>query len=73
MPHVVEATEAEDKSPTPVPWNRVLSIGLVLFVNHFSLMLVIPFTPFMVSDFFPTLEKAKLGYEWARDEALVGV
>eukprot|EP00667_Euglena_gracilis_P003261 EG_transcript_3272 len=54
-------TVSAKAAPAPVPWLRVLSVGLVLFVNHFSLMLVIPFTPFMVADYFPHLSRDQLG------------
>uniref|UniRef100_A0A7S1NIR2 Major facilitator superfamily (MFS) profile domain-containing protein n=1 Tax=Eutreptiella gymnastica TaxID=73025 RepID=A0A7S1NIR2_9EUGL len=53
--------EAGTTKPTPVPWRRVISVGYVLFVNHFSTMLCLPFIPFMVSGFFPDLPRSQLG------------
>ena len=46
---------------TPLPWKQVLSIGFTLLINHFSILVVFPLLPFMVSDFFPEVPKEQLG------------
>lgn len=47
---------------TPFPTRRAYLIGLVLFANGFSSMLVFPFAPAMVHGFFPALSATEIGY-----------
>jgi MFS family permease len=46
----------------PFPIAKVSLIGLILLVNNFSMFVIFPFLPFMVSGFFPDLEDRQLGY-----------
>lgn len=47
---------------TPLPWTKVALVGLILFGNTFSMVVVFPFLPFMTHDFFPNLHNRELGY-----------
>lgn len=41
--------------------HQVAVIGLVLFANQFGGLVIFPFLPFMVHDFFPSTPKDQLG------------
>jgi len=47
---------------TPLPRKQVAVLGMVLFAETFSQLVIFPFLPFMVHDFFPALEDEDLGY-----------
>jgi MFS family permease len=46
---------------TALPWKKILMCASVALANYFSLAVVYPFLPFMVSDFFPLLPPSELG------------
>jgi MFS family permease len=43
------------------PFFKVMLVGLMLLVNHFSMFVIFPFLPFMMQDFFPRTPFEKLG------------
>jgi hypothetical protein len=40
---------------------KVAVVALVLFANQFGSLVIFPFLPFMVHDFFPNISKDQLG------------
>ena len=60
-----ESVELQESTvaPTPLPKVRAYLIGLILLSNGFSSMVIFPFIPFMVHDFFPSYGKDALGYK----------
>ena len=48
---------------TPLPKVEAYLIGLILLSNGFSSMVIFPFIPFMVHDFFPEYSKEDLGFK----------
>lgn len=59
------AAVIESKTPTavtPLPRRQVFVVCAVLFAQTFSELLIFPFLPFMVHDFFPELEDDEIGY-----------
>lgn len=61
MPVVQEA--ADPSIPTPIPYFRVVLLGLILAANNTSIWMIFSFLPFMVKHFFPSLPMTELGYE----------
>lgn len=61
MPVVQEAADAS--TPTPIPYFRVVLLGLILAANNTSIWMIFSFLPFMVKHFFPSLSMTELGYE----------
>jgi MFS family permease len=55
------AKEQTKKKSTPLPWLKVLVVSLVLFGNNFGSLMIFPFLPFMIQDFFPSLHRSELG------------
>lgn len=47
---------------TPLPYEKVTLLGLILFANNASIWMIFSFLPFMVQFYFPALSKAELGY-----------
>jgi len=60
MPAVQSANHVE---PTPLPYFRVVLLGLILAANNTSIWMIFSFLPFMVQHFFPDLPVTQLGYE----------
>eukprot|EP01006_Ploeotia_vitrea_P051581 TRINITY_DN67579_c5_g1_i1.p1 TRINITY_DN67579_c5_g1~~TRINITY_DN67579_c5_g1_i1.p1 ORF type:complete len:601 (-),score=265.06 TRINITY_DN67579_c5_g1_i1:759-2486(-) len=54
--------QRQERQTTPLPVRQVALVGVVLFSNTFSELLIFPFLPFMVHDFSPELRKSELGY-----------
>ena len=52
----------ELKPDTPLPLWPLFWVCLVQFLDAFSTFLIIPFIPFMVEDFFPSLPASEVGY-----------
>jgi hypothetical protein len=44
-----------------VPPALSASTGVVIFANTFGSLVIFPFLPFMISDFFPDIPKDQLG------------
>ena len=55
--------EDEQAGVSTFPRHRAYLIGLVLLVNGFSSMVVMPMAPIMTHHFFPALGAEELGYE----------
>jgi len=53
---------APRRAETPLPWGPLLWVCLVQFLDAFSTFLVVPFIPFMIEDFFPSLPASEVGY-----------
>jgi MFS family permease len=47
---------------TPLPILKIALVGLVLFVNNFSMFVIFPMLPFIVQSFFPDMDNRDLGY-----------
>eukprot|EP00668_Euglena_longa_P030083 GGOE01037490.1.p1 GENE.GGOE01037490.1~~GGOE01037490.1.p1 ORF type:complete len:264 (+),score=49.48 GGOE01037490.1:56-847(+) len=47
---------------TPLPLRQVVPIALIQTVSSFCMNVVTPISPFMVEDFFPTLDPSEVGY-----------
>lgn len=58
-----EKGEGDEVKQTPLPMKRVALIGLILFANTFNILVIFPFLPWMVRDFFPELSDTELGFE----------
>lgn len=51
-----------DAEPTPLPYFRVVLLGLILAANNTSIWMIFSFLPFMVQHYFPELPVTDLGY-----------
>lgn len=63
---------------TPLPWMKVrrcargaagshaqvIIVGAVVFADTFGSLVIFPFLPFMVHDFFPSTPTDQLGMPW---------
>ncbi|XP_065901217.1 uncharacterized protein [Dysidea avara] len=46
---------------TPLPKAKVAVVCLVMFADQYGVLLIFPFLPFMISDFFPHLDRTEIG------------
>ena len=53
----------EDELVSTFPRRRAYLIGLILWVNGFSAMMILPMAPTMTRHFFPALSAEELGIE----------
>ena len=58
-----EEEEIVNENPTPLPLAEVIVVSAVAGANGVCLMMIFPFLPFMVSEFFPELSKEELGFQ----------
>ena len=56
----------EAKMATPLPLLKVAIIGAIIFADTFGSLVIFPFLPFMVKDFFPETPTDQLGTECMR-------
>ncbi|XP_065901214.1 uncharacterized protein [Dysidea avara] len=56
-----ENSEVEKPKATPLPKRKAVVICLVNFSNQFGSLVIFPFLPFMISDFFPHLDRTEIG------------
>ena len=57
-----QVTKMSSTPPTPLPMRQMLPIGLIQIIGAFSMHLISPLAPFMVEDFYPSLDEGQLGY-----------
>lgn len=55
-------TRINRKPVTPLPYEKVALLGMILAANNTSIWMIFSFLPFMVEYYFPFLTKAELGY-----------
>lgn len=53
----------QPKIPTPLPYFKILVLGLILSANNSSIWMIFSFLPFMVHYYFPFLSTKELGYK----------
>lgn len=54
-------TAGKEVKATPLPKRKVLVTCIVNFSNQFGSLVIFPFLPFMISDFFPELDRTEIG------------
>ena len=54
--------EAIEKPMTPVPWLKIVILGMVLSANNCAIWIIFTMIPFMVQHFFPSLSVKELGF-----------
>jgi len=48
---------------TPLPYYKIALLGTILAVNNSSIWMIFSFLPFMITNFFPQLNKTEIGYK----------
>ena len=48
---------------TPLPYNKIALLGIILAVNNSSIWMIFSFLPFMITNFFPELNNTEIGYK----------
>jgi MFS family permease len=55
-------SSSPSKPVTPLAYEKIALLGLILFANNASIWMIFSFLPFMVQYYFAYLSKAELGY-----------